>query len=259
MKIVSKYFRKRKETINKILNKPRHKYYPGTFHKLRVEVKKLNALFELTNFCAKDFKEKKTFHPFKELFDQAGKVREVQVEEAILRSYRTNSLKDFKNELREKRISEQNNFFKRSTKKFHLHLNDKLKIIDSFFSEIDNKKTNKFIDKKKKEITKLLQERTSRTMQLHELRKQLKTLSYISEHLSEKRSKLKTQYDSLSKHLGKWHDCEVILEHFSRVLKSESVNSKTKSKLRDIKSVIKADYTNLYKRINTKIEQLEFN
>ena len=39
-----------------------------------VEIKKLNALFELINFCDKDFKRKKTFKPIKEIFQQAGAV-----------------------------------------------------------------------------------------------------------------------------------------------------------------------------------------
>jgi CHAD domain-containing protein len=258
MKLVSKYYKKRKETIKSIIDKTPRKYYPGTFHKLRVEIKKLNALLELLDLCSKNFKHKKTFKPFKELFDQAGKVRELQVEEAILKSYKTNSLKDFKNELRENRISEKKKYFKFSTSKVHTLLNSKFNIIQSFLSDIDNKRANKFINRKKKEISKLLKQRSSRTRQLHELRKQLKILNYIRKHISEERSKFTNKKDTLSTLLGKWHDCEIILEHFEKALKHKGVNSKTKSKLRDIKAIIKAEFNKLYTRINKTIKQTEF-
>ena len=94
MKAPTKYLKKREDAINFLLEKPTRAYTIDTFHKLRVEINKLNAFFELINFYSKDFKRKKTFKPFKLIFRQAGKVRELQVEEAILRKYFLNNFID---------------------------------------------------------------------------------------------------------------------------------------------------------------------
>jgi len=55
VKALVKYLEKRRSAIDSLLEMPNHKYTSGTFHKLRVEIKKLNAPFELLNFCAKEF------------------------------------------------------------------------------------------------------------------------------------------------------------------------------------------------------------
>lgn len=50
MKTLTKYIKKRETVIDFLLRKPSNKYTPNTFHKLRVEIKKLNSIFDLINF-----------------------------------------------------------------------------------------------------------------------------------------------------------------------------------------------------------------
>ena len=61
MKALIKYFKIRKVAVNFTLEKPTWAYTPDTFHKLRVEIKKLNALFELTQLALKRWPVKKTY------------------------------------------------------------------------------------------------------------------------------------------------------------------------------------------------------
>ena len=72
MKLNAKYLKNRRDAINSLLEKPKRLYTPATFHKLRVELKKLDAFFDLIKFSSKDFKRKKTFKPFKLIFNHAG-------------------------------------------------------------------------------------------------------------------------------------------------------------------------------------------
>lgn len=110
MKALKKYIRKREETIHALLEKPTTKFSPTTFHDLRVEIKKLDAVFDLIHFCIRDVKQKKLFTVFNEIFDQAGQVREFQLEEMVLNKYvPKNSLHQYKKEnkkdlLKEKKI-----------------------------------------------------------------------------------------------------------------------------------------------------------
>jgi hypothetical protein len=88
---------------------------------------KKNALFELINFCSKDFKRKKLFKPFKLIFRLAGKVRELQVEEAMLKKYFTgNLLTDYRNSLKKLRLQEQENYFTIRNKKFAAQLKKRI-------------------------------------------------------------------------------------------------------------------------------------
>ena len=50
---LKKYSKKRVKAIVAILQKPDTKHTVVTFHELRVEIKKLSALFELANNCSK--------------------------------------------------------------------------------------------------------------------------------------------------------------------------------------------------------------
>jgi len=59
VKALTEYFKNREDAISFLLQKSARAYTPVTFHKLRVEIKKVNAFFELINFCSKDFKRKK--------------------------------------------------------------------------------------------------------------------------------------------------------------------------------------------------------
>ena len=62
-------------------------YDAGSFHDPRVEIKKLRALFELIDFCVKGFARKKSLKPLLGIFRQAGKVREIHVEDELIRKH----------------------------------------------------------------------------------------------------------------------------------------------------------------------------
>ena len=112
MKKLKLYFRKQTEAVETILREPGHKYEPETFHDLRVQIKKLNALFHLVNFCAKDFKRKESFEPFKLIFKQAGKIRALQVEEEIIhKQLADNAPSNYINNIIERRLKEEQLFF----------------------------------------------------------------------------------------------------------------------------------------------------
>jgi len=86
MKTLTRYLGRRKIAIYLLMKRPRDKFTTHTFHRLRVEIKKLNAFLQLIGFCSNDFKRKKTFKPFGKLFRQAGKVRELQLEKKVLKN-----------------------------------------------------------------------------------------------------------------------------------------------------------------------------
>ena len=143
VKRLVKYFNKRSAAIDSILRRPRHKYTPEIFHELRVEIKKLNALFDLINFCATDFKRKKSFAPFKLLFQQAGKIRALQVEEEILHKHLADdSPSNYRNNILEIRLKEEQLFFPIINKELTSTLKKTYHHIVPFIEKVNTEKAN---------------------------------------------------------------------------------------------------------------------
>ena len=252
MKVLTKYFKKRKNAINFLLEKPKRAYTPDTFHKLRVEIKKLNSFFDLINFCSKEFKRKKTFKPFKLIFRQAGKVRELQVEEAMLKKYFLNNLlKNYRDGLKKLRLKEQEDFFSIANKKFAACLKKTYHEIVPFFTQTDKKKVNSYMEKKQKKIEKLLSQNNLQTPQVHALRKRLKKFHYNRKSLNlEKQNMPLTRKDVLPELLGKWHDLQVIIRHLKKAMDTCGINPTEVSQLEIVKAKFSSDSELLFGKIN---------
>jgi hypothetical protein len=72
MKAITTYFKTRKKAFLHLLEKSEKKYTTSTFHQLRVELKKLNALFDLIEFSSKNFRQKKLIKPFLNRQEKCG-------------------------------------------------------------------------------------------------------------------------------------------------------------------------------------------
>ena len=252
MKRLTKYLKNRKTAIDSILRKTRNKYTVNTFHKLRVEIKKLNSFFDLVNFCSNNFKKKAGNKPFKSIFRQAGKVRELQIEDAIIKKYLANNcIKDYRKSLRKLQLVAKDDFFLLVNKKMINLLNKKYLAIIPHLYLINQKKINAYLEKKKKDIQELLVEGTIQIEQIHMLRKQLKTVNY-NEAISDKtrpKEQLVEQKILLDL-LGKWQDCHVIIEHFEKTLKRSQLHLAEVDHIKTIQSKISFERNILVDEIN---------
>ena len=260
MKALTKYLKKREAAINFLLEKPTRAYTPDTFHKLRVEINKLNAFFELINFYSKDFKRKKTFKPFKLIFRQAGKVRELQVEEAMLRKYFLNDLlKDYRDSLKKLRLKEKEDFFSIANEKFAARLKKAYREIVPFLAKADKKTVNSYMEKKRKKIEKILSQNTLQMPQAHILRKQLKKFHYNRKSLNlEKQNMPHPKKDILPELLGKWHDFQIIIRHLKKAMDTVGINPTEVSQLEIIKAEFSSDSELLFNKIRVAIPISEF-
>ncbi|MEN2284394.1 CHAD domain-containing protein [Algoriphagus sp. SE2] len=204
---------------------PRAEFSKSTFHKLRVEIKKLNAIFNLINFCSKDFKRKETFHPFKEVFKKAGKVRELQLERAILDKYLSNnSFLDYRRIINNKLLKAQDSFFELLGKELDKRIAGKIEVLIPFIDQVNKKKAAAFIEKKKDEIEILLNKNPLTTDELHKLRKLLKTLKYsIGCISSDTRTANESEILKFTDSLGKWHDYHQALIQFEKSYDLEEI------------------------------------
>ena len=81
----SGYLKKIRKNIIALLKKSPEKFEDEDYHKLRVEIKKLKAIAGFIEFSNKKFSKKKHLKPFIKVYKQAGKIRELQLEESFLK------------------------------------------------------------------------------------------------------------------------------------------------------------------------------
>ncbi|MBP2283003.1 CHAD domain-containing protein [Flavobacterium sp. CG_23.5] len=260
MKTLKKYFKKRTSVINFLLEQKQQSYSPDTFHKLRVEIKRLKALFDLLDYCTKKFKRNKIFKPFKLIFKQGGKVRELQIEESLIKEHSTTHLPvEYSTHLKKNQIKEQTHFFSILNKAFTKKLNNKYRKILPFLSKINKKKLNNYRYKKRTKIEKLLSQNNLEIKKIHKLRKRLKAYLYNQQSLnSDKQIKLIRKNNILPELLGEWHDYTVITEHLKKTIASDVISSKEINKLDNIILVFTSKSELLFTKINTALPYPDF-
>lgn len=250
MNKLKKYLKSREESILFILKKPRRLYTAGTFHKLRVDIKKLNALNDIIKYCSPGFKRKKIFSLFKQIFRQAGKVRDIQIEEAMLKKYfKANLLKEYRSGLRQLRLKEQDTYFEIINKKTLKNVNKSSRAIQSFIGDVNKKKAHKYLDNKRVEIAGLLNQNHLAKAQAHELRKRLKIVNYNQKIISFKKNDTMQQLESLTELLGKWNDGQVTIRNLKKAIKDSSINTHEINQLKEIKTLITSDNEKLFSQI----------
>ena len=257
MKGLKGYLNRREEAILLLLAKPAPVCTPATFHQLRVEIKKLRALFELINHCAPSFKQSKNFKPFRVLFRQAGKVREIQVEEGLLKKYFTgNTLQVYRNSLKQLRLKERHQYFSLRTEELIAQLRKNFHVLRAFLPKVTKKKLNVYLEKQRKEIIVKLRSKKLPQAELHELRKRLKTFTYNS-RLSSAGKQTETFFTKirLTALLGQWHDDQLMLLNFQKAIRSHYTNQAEVKRLKKVKARILAHSRALLKQVRTAIQK----
>jgi len=255
MKLLVKYLKIREAEILFLLGKPKESFTVDDFHKLRVEIKKLNAFFEMVNFCVSDFKRKKIYKPFRLIFKQAGKVRELQVEEEMLSAYFIeNSLQDYRLELRNTLEKEIESFFSILDQKRIDSLQGKISKTNSFLKKINRKKMAAYMEFSWKKIEKILDQKNLLSENLHFLRKRIKKFLYNRELVSKGGwEKTVSITDDLPDLLGKWNDGQVILNRLEAAINYGKINPKELHQIEKVKEQIASNNAHMFDQIKLSI------
>lgn len=246
----------RTNAIDALLEKPVQKYTVKDFHKLRVEIKKLKAQFKLVNFCSKKFEWKKHFQSFQSVFQQAGKVRELQVEAAALKKYAIyKGLKTYIKNLKKVEQKEMFVFLLLINKDLKSRLKKSKKIVISLIETINKKEAISYLNKKRKQLGNLISGKQLKINDAHELRKQIKEFNFNIKSLNfSKQIKLIKETEVFQNMLGKWHDKEVIKKHLNEAVEDKTAMGPSEIKqLKNVKIKLSEDCEILFKKINTAI------
>jgi len=253
MKTLTRYLGRREIAIYLLMKRPRDKFTTHTFHRLRVEIKKLNAFLQLIGFCSDDFKRKKTFKPFGKLFHQAGKVRELQLEKKVLKKYKLdNLLMDYLESLNKLRAVEKETFFSMLKGKPASKLKKKFQVIVPHIFKIDSIKEAEYLAEYKILFNEIQTQQALEPHQIHHIRKWLKELWYNCKILSiepQNISILNKGY--LPALIGKWHDYDNIINHLKFMVQNGEVNFQEINCIENIIEKLSSDRESLFNNLLT--------
>ena len=260
MKALVKYINKRQKIIARLMATPRSAYTNLIFHKLRVELKKLNALFEILEYCSPEFKHRKYFKPFKTLFQQAGRVRELHITEALLNThFDENALIQFNQYIAMQKKSDEDAFFALTTKLKRSRLKKQFQLIEPFAQQTTKKKIRRYLEKNRIRIEKILTQENIEMDHVHALRKRIKTYNY-NRRLIDKNdlSKDITSTDHLSNLVGQWHDLQITLDFVQSTKKSVAFEPEESNLLLEGTNKMASESEKLYKDILNAVPESEF-
>lgn len=241
MKTIENYIKKRFKHIRKYLNQFSDTKDKESLHKFRVEIKRINTLIHLTGIYNQEFNKKKERKKFKKLLKLSGKIRDADILLTLLTQLKISN-PDTDKKL-QKRKKDSNEFCMMQQQYKHVFKALKRKLL-RYSDKINTHNTCKYIEIIQEEIIANYALKNIKTS-LHNIRKEVKELKYISEIypdvLNEKELII---FDNLQESIGNWHDNMLLIEylkdkHASMKKAIRNLERTNKYYLLDIKEKIK--------------------
>lgn len=250
----SGYLKKIRKNIITLLKKSPEKFEDEDYHKLRVEIKKLKAVAGFIQFSNKKFLKKKHLKPFKKVYKQAGKIRELQLEASFIKKNNPQFIEQYLSDL-DKRIEKEKKKFaslprrktKRKTKKA-------VKRIELFLEEINEAANIQFINKEREKVAQLTRQLPLKPANVHELRKLLKEDFYNRKRMDQPSLKIKAEDDFLEL-LGSWHDCVVLNNQIGTSILKAKIDPAELAELLKINAGVSLQSENLFNEINATLKK----
>lgn len=238
MKALNRFARHRFANLNHLL-----KNYDGgvTLHSIRVEVKKIKALLQLTNYCVQKFKAHKNFISFRALFREAGAIRQPEVFYNLLRTHHLEELTGtvVPESAQSERLSRtlQNNL-----PGYILQVKKSRKKLGPDIDRVKKACLRKYLRRKKKELKSRLFPQLQLSL-LHKTRKIIKEIVYLE--LTGKPGKSRQAfYREAESLIGQWHDKKTLILMLTKNKKTAEVQRLKKecgTDIRKLRSLI-ADF-----------------
>ena len=240
-----KYYDRNARSFLQYLEKTRRQLREEPIHQLRVHIKKMRAILELMEISSQGkFKKKPHFNLFSKFFNHAGNLREIQVNQLIIKKFRHKDVGPFQKYLARDKKQADKKLRKAvagfDTKRFK-KLNGELK---PAVAGIDQEKiisqAEKFISGEIKKIKKLMP-KLSNPRDLHKIRIRLKSMSAILRlgevhQTGEKWTRLKKQIKPLELLIGDWHDQQVLATTMKQFVNKSRGNN---HEIENVKKLVK--------------------
>jgi CHAD domain-containing protein len=250
LEIIRSYLLKREQSINGLLVAKKKATEPENFHQLRLEIKKTRAALALLSSCSSSIDLKKKMSPYRSLFKQAGKIRELQLHKTYLHKHSgAEEMPVYSKSLEKQTSVEIKRFSILKSKKEIKSLSYTSNTLRLSPLNINQNTLEHSLEKEQESIVKLLAKERLKVPQVHDLRKRIKSFHFLSTLIPIKNKKLK-HLDEFQELLGKWHDYEVFGEELQKADKLQNIPLEEKKKIRKLKPKVFQKREVLFKKID---------
>lgn len=176
-------------------------------HNIRVELKKIRSLFYYLRFTDKNFSFKTEYKCFKKIFKEAGKIRELHLILKLIQKYKIRIPDVEFYSSQENRLTYE---FRKGIEVFKKELENADQSTVKYINKSDTGKLSEYLLVRQLMLQKLLTHLADKTG-LHDIRKVIKDIVYISEILFGKQNSAEQIFDEIQNSIGKWHDKQVLI------------------------------------------------
>jgi CHAD domain-containing protein len=248
-----RFFRKRTSSFHASIYKAGITADTHDIHKARVDLKKVFALFNFFEMLgALGFNQKKNASLFRDIFLQAGKIRENQVNLQNIEKYRpdTSGMILFSRFLKKEQKKFTKAFIAAVVQFDEKRLKEVTKTIKKCCNDINSetisRKSGDYLSKKAGKL-KLLAEHPEEEKNIHKIRQELKKTGAIISLLYQIRpeqdiERLIAKVNETEVLIGEWHDQIVLLDSLDRFFKSETkIETGLLKEMTDLKEQIESE------------------
>jgi CHAD domain-containing protein len=235
---LKRYFRERiNKTILEFSTTPLERT-EETFHDLRVDIKKIKALYELIHYCTKKFHRHKSFKVYTEVFKAAGEVRDTHIKESIIREYGlAKNGQKILSAIRLKREKAIEKFEKVIGRKLVKQVERNGKGTEKFLAKIKEKDLSRYLNKELAKTEDLVKRQLA-PGGLHKTRMKLKELLYNLKLQLPSDDKLIINLDKLQELIGSWHDCVFVVKYFDELIAQDKLSVKEAQQLKAVRKKV---------------------
>ncbi|MBK7302626.1 MAG: CHAD domain-containing protein [Saprospiraceae bacterium] len=259
MEKIKKYLDKHSSAIGLLFSKAQKTNTQTYYHQLRIEIKKLRALIDLIGHFDKKFKPNKALKPFHKIFESAGKIRELQLEESQMKKhYSATTFTAYKLILKEQKVKHHEAFSELIKGSLIEKQKKTINELKKSIKKIDEQKVEKYLHKKSQQINKLTALGVEDIADLHKLRKLIKTYSYNLKLIDQTdKEPILPLYSNLPELIGQWHDTQTMLKHLNKIIKVYQISKRELNQLNKVMDQISTRSKELNEQIKSSIQKLK--
>ena len=206
MKRFEKFVHRQFKSLISHLEKYSDQKKPETLHKIRVDIKKIKAILAVVNASEKRFKAHKNFIPLRNISRKAAEIRDHEIRAQLLLKHKMDDTRP-----RHANVNELITSFQSNIPSFIKTAKRKRNKLEPEVKQVKRNEVRRYLDKKQKEIKSQLFPRP-KMRSIHQTRKVLKEVVYLSEANGKLGSKEIKFYDKMQETIGKLHDKQLLLQ-----------------------------------------------
>lgn len=208
MKRLKKYAHRLTMSLIGHLKKYRRSHELETLHQIRVDIKGIKAILGVINYSRKGFKAHKNFIPFREVFRRAGEIREPEVLVALLLRYQVEGIKDDQTGVnREESLTAA---FESGIPQYIKMVKRRAPKLEILSRQVGHDDFKHYLQKERKLVKRRLHPGPNMRT-IHKVRKNIKSIIYLSDIQGKLKSKEVKFYNELQQTIGALHDKQVLL------------------------------------------------